>query len=186
MPSFPPDRFDQVDDQLPRIGVHRVPRSAAHRWFTLLWAGIATALLIIAGLVGLSVIQGGFSIPDLPGLPGSQTPEPTDPGTHPAPAPDPVFDPEVAIRVLNATPVIDREVMVRDALIGAGWRVVTVSVAEETTFETTTVFYSDEAYFAAARGLAEALGGVPVAFSDTYVGLPITVVLGADYDAGGQ
>jgi hypothetical protein len=97
-----------------------------------------------------------------------------------------VFDPEVAIRVLNATPVIDREVMVRDALIGAGWRVVTVSVAEETTFETTTVFYSDEAYFAAARGLAEALGGVPVAFSDTYVGLPITVVLGADYDAGGQ
>lgn len=186
MPSFPPDRFDQVDDRLPRIGVHRVPRSAAHGWFTLLWAGTAAALLIIAGLVGLSAIQGGFSIPDLPGLPGSQTPGPNDPGADPAPAPDPVFDPEVAIRVLNATPVVGREVTVRDALVGAGWKVVTVAVAEDTTFETTTVFYSDQAYLAAARGLSEALGGVPVAFSDAYVGLPITVVIGADYEAGGQ
>jgi hypothetical protein len=181
MASFPPDRFDEFDDHLSRVGAHRAPKSKVGAWLTLMWAALATIALVTAGIIGLSVIQGGLVLDNLPGV-NNPTPDPTDAVAEPR-APYPAFSPETELRVLNATPLVDLQTQVRDALRAVGWNVVTTSTASETTFEYTTVYYSEAQYEGVARGVAEALGGVLVAQSDAFPGLPVTVALGADYQA---
>jgi hypothetical protein len=59
---------------------------------------------------------------------------------------------------------------VREAVIGAGWAEadVEVSNASSNDFPTTTVYYGSSADEAAARGLADAIGGAEVSLDDTY------------------
>ena len=108
MASTPRDRFDDIPDDLVRVGAHRSPAKRGRGWIAFAWAALATGALVVGGLYGLSLVNPAisFELPELGGgaaQPGvSATPEPevaavTDPGTV-----DPSLD--LSISVLNASP----------------------------------------------------------------------------------
>jgi hypothetical protein len=68
MASYPKDRFDDLPEDLVRVGAHRAPRKKGGGWIGFAWAALATLVLTVGGLFVLSVIDPGvrFEIPGLP------------------------------------------------------------------------------------------------------------------------
>ena len=58
MAAHPKDRFDQLPEDLKRIGAHRGPKKKGGGWVGFAWALLATGVLIFGGLWGLSNIVG--------------------------------------------------------------------------------------------------------------------------------
>ena len=71
MASFPPDQFDEIPTDLARVGAHRAPPKRGLGWARFGWAALATAVLVIAGLFGLSLLNPEFKL-DLPGSPAQR------------------------------------------------------------------------------------------------------------------
>src|SRR5476649_2551082 len=57
MASFPHDQFDEIPTDLARIGAHRAPAKRGLGWVRFGWAALATAVLVVAGLFGLSLLN---------------------------------------------------------------------------------------------------------------------------------
>ena len=112
---------------------------------------------------------------------GSSSPAATPTAT---PTVQPTLDPSVTVIVLNGTTVEGLANQVGDLLAGQGWTVGSRSNASTQDVPTSTVYYTDPAQEGAARGLSDALGGIPIQVSSTFA-VPgqsrITIVLGADY-----
>lgn len=152
-------------------------------WLVLTWAIIATVVLTVVGIFGSMIVSGRIDL-----FPTSA------PTVSQSPGIEPVIDASYTVLVLNATGESGLGNVVRDEIIAAnvGWTGDTVLAANaaSTDFEQTTVFYPYPEDEAAALGLAELLGDVPVAQSEAYLQVEqpedgsqirqLTVVIGAD------
>ena len=186
MASYPKDRFDELPDDLVRVGAHRSPARRGRGWIMFAWAALATGVLVFGGLFAISkVLDIDLGI----GLgPVAETPTPTP---TPTPTVEPVTDPStldqsrgITITVLNGTPTVGLENTVGDALAGAGWPIVTRSNANSSDIEESFVYYSLPEDEGIARGLAQALGvgGVRLVPAESFPGATFTVVVGSDYE----
>jgi len=179
------DRFDDIPDDLPRVGAHRAPAEAARRWIAVAWAALATVVLVAGGLFALSLLN-----PDLDLRPGGDSAAPGEP-VDPAPEqPDvqPMLDPAVPITVLNGTATGGLASQVGDALVAQGWEGASADVGSRANaaaddVERTQVFYNDPTNEAAARMLIQHLGVGELRLSNDYPAAPIVVLIGADYEA---
>ncbi|MGO4300890.1 LytR C-terminal domain-containing protein [Leifsonia sp. RAF41] len=179
--KFPHDRFDEIPDDLTRVGAHRAPRARGRGWIAVGWAALATVLLVGAGIFGLSLVNGSISFHG-PSSSASRTASAT-PTASPTPTIVPTVNPALTVNVLNGTTTENLAQTVADKLTAAGWKVGALANADRTDLATTIVYYSDPANQAAALGAAQTLPGATVqqstAFADT--GADLTVVIGANY-----
>ena len=187
MASTPRDRFDDIPDDLVRVGAHRAPAKRGRGWIGFAWAALATGVLIVGGLYGLSRVNPAisFELPDLGGgvaQPGaSSTPEPeVTPITDPA-----LVDPALGLRisVLNGSPTDGAQQTAADQIELAGWPKPSAAVAGARDEEFTVIYYNGSQFEPIALGLANLLAIDPanIRNSDFYLGAPVTIVLGADY-----
>lgn len=189
MAEYTPDRFDEIPASLGRVGAHRAPAPRGRRWIVVAWAALASGVLVVAGLYGLSLISDRVTFP----LPGLDTAEPMPTPSESASAPasvEPITDPALAelpagftITVLNGTEVDGLGAAARDLLAAPGWPVGTVTAAAQTDLAETVVYYSDPALEGVAAGMASLLGAGVIELSDAFPGAPITIALGADFAA---
>ena len=183
VPTHPTDRFDELPstNEPRRVGAHRAEQPRLRRSRLLLWAAIATVVLIAGGVVATLWAGGRFG----PGRPTDLLP------TAVATA-DPVVDTSYTIVVLNATPQEGLGGTLSADIIAAGWSAddVTAGDAGSHDFERTTVFYAREEDEGAARGLAQAIGGADVELSEAYQDADdeslrqLVVVIGLDRASG--
>ena len=189
MAEFEPDRFDEIPAELGRVGAHRAPRRRGRAAIAIAWAALASGVLVVAGLWGLSLITDRVSFE----IPGFDTAEPMPTPTEtpsPTPTVEPITDPELAdlprgftITILNGAGVDGLGSAARDLLREAGWRVGTVTSAAQDDLAETVVFYSNPELEAVAFGMAVLLGTGEIEQSDAFPGAPITIALGADFAA---
>lgn len=152
-------------------------------WVVLLWSFVAALVLIIGGIFTSLVVMG--RIPLFPDAGSAATPAPEETG---------VVDTSYSVMILNATPEEGLDAQLRDTVLNAGWSAdaVFASPSESTDFETTTVFYVEDADEEAALGLANLIGGAAVQQSDFYLAetqegqKQLTVVIGLDRSSSGE
>lgn len=185
MASFPPDQFDEIPTDLARVGAHRAPPKRGRGWLRLGWATLATAILVVAGLFGLSLMNPDFKL-DLP-FAGGTSPSGV-PSVSSTPTAEPVTDPKtvdpklnLSISVLNGSKTDGLQNKAGDAIKAAGWPDPARNNSTTRSEKTTTVYYSTSAFEGIARGMVVLLGVGTVQLTDRYPGAPITIVLGDDY-----
>lgn len=124
-----------------------------------LWAALATVVLIALGIFGTLVASGKVTL----------FPTPV-PSATPTPVVTPVIDTSYSVLVLNATPESGLATQFRDKIVAAGWPadIVQAGGAGSTDFPETTVYYALPSDEAAARGLAQVVGGATVVLSTAY------------------
>ncbi|MDM4763743.1 LytR C-terminal domain-containing protein [Galbitalea sp. SE-J8] len=181
MASHPHDLFDDVPEELHRVGAHRAPVVRRSGWFAFGWAALATGVLVGAGTIAILALNGGFAATDGPTTATTPStaatvepitePGQIDPGAH------------ISITVLNGTSTTDLDQVAYDQLKEAGWPVGASTDAEDRDTPTSTVYYTDADDEAVALGVGQALGIDSVRSTTEQLGAPITVVLGADYAA---
>jgi hypothetical protein len=190
MATSPRDRFDDLPADLVRVGAHRAPARRGRGWISFAWAALATGVLVVGGLYGLSQVNPAISF-QLPSFgAGGDDPEviettapPVEPITDPA-----LVDPElnVSFSILNASPTDGQQVAADLQLQQAGWPADKISRANaaQRDIEVTAIYFNGAQYEGVARGVATILGTdlEYVRNSDAYLGAPITIVLGADYE----
>lgn len=185
MATFPTDRFDDLPDNLERIGAHRGPRIKGHGWVAFAWAALATGILVVVGLFVLSSVDASFKL-TLPGGGSSASASPA-PSVSPTPTIKPVTDPttiasrNITITILNGTAVSDLDEKASTRLTNAKWTVGAAGPSSATNIKQTVVYYSASANKDVAEGIQLALGTGTIQLSDAYVGAPITVVIGSDF-----
>lgn len=183
MATFPTDQFDNLPEGIERVGAHRGPRAKGGGWIAFAWAALATIVLIAGGLYVLSTFDSSLKF-GLGGTTAQQTPLPS---VTPTPTLSPITDPrtianrKITVTVLNGTDITNAQVQAGNALKALHWNVGTEALASESTIKKTTVYYSDAANKDVAEGVQLALGTGTIAFSNAFVGAPITVVIGSDY-----
>jgi hypothetical protein len=187
MASSPRDRFDDLPDDLVRVGAHRAPPRRGRGWVNFAWAALATGVLIVGGLYGLSRVNPAISF-ELPVL-GDAAAGPSTSAT-PVPEATPLTDPalvdpalNLTISVLNASPTDGQQDAAATQMALAGWPSPAAAVASTRDQEITVIYYNGAQYESIALGLAQLLGTDPanIANSDAYLGAPVTIVLGSDY-----
>lgn len=185
MASYPKDRFDELPDDVDRIGAHRGPQRRGRGWIGFAWALLATGVLVFGGLFALSqYLDDDLGIPFFAtSAEPVATPEPAETA---APIADPsTIDPErgLAIDVLNATPEEGLQTTVFDELTAAGWPTGSAAPASERDIEETYVYYSNPADEDVASGLVAAIGHGEIRFveEDVFPAAAVTIVLGSDY-----
>ncbi|NYF09896.1 hypothetical protein HDC94_001052 [Leifsonia sp. AK011] len=186
MASYPKDRFDQLPEDLARVGAHRAPARRGRGWIIFAWAALATGILVFGGLFGISrILDIDLGLGLVAGEESTPTPTPT-----PTPTMDAVTDPSTidparafTITVLNGSPIVGAQNTIGDQLAGAGWPVGTRSNASTSDLETTHVYYSNPEDEGIARGLVAALGfgEIELVPAESFPGAPITIVVGADF-----
>ncbi|UAJ78543.1 LytR C-terminal domain-containing protein [Leifsonia sp. ZF2019] len=179
--KHPRDRFDEIPDDIQRVGAHRAPRPRGRGWIAFGWAALATVVLVGAGIFGLSLVNGAISFNGSTPS-GSATASATE-TSAPTQTVVPTVDPSLSVNVLNGTATSGLGAKVRDVLTAAGWKVGAVANADMTNLTQTVVYYADPTKEGAALGVAQSLPGATVQntqdFADT--GADLTVVVGSDY-----
>lgn len=180
--KYPQDRFDDIPDDLQRVGAHRAPRPKSRTWIAVGWAALATAVLIGAGIFGLSMVNGSISFHGTPNAAAPSTVSPT-PTASSTPIITPTLDPALTVNVLNGTTTEGLGSQVSDLLTRAGWTVGAVANADRSDLTETVVYYSDPANQAAALGAAQSLPGATAREAQDFAGTgaDLTVVVGSDY-----
>ncbi len=148
-------------------------------WVVLIWAALATIVLIAVGIFGTLLASGRIEL--------FPTPSPT---VTPLPTVAPVVDTSYEVLILNATPQDGLATQLKDVVVAAGWPAdnVLASEAGSNDFAATTVYYVNPEDEAAALGLAGVIGGAKVEQSDIYqpadpASPQLTVVIGLDRTA---
>lgn len=178
--TFPRDRFDDLPADAGRVGAHRAENPRMRGWVVLLWAVLATIVLVAVGIFGTLIVTGRVVL----------FPTPT-PSATPLPIVTPIVDTTYDVLVLNATPEQGLATRMKDVVIAAGWAEDTVLASEagSTDFPETTIYYYLATDEAAAAGLAEVIGGANLEQSDVYQpaddpeAKQLTVVIGLDRTA---
>ncbi|WP_159501322.1 LytR C-terminal domain-containing protein [Microbacterium sp. 18062] len=126
---------------------------------TVLWALVATILLVGIGIFGSLIASGRVTL-----FPAAS------PSATVGPEVEPEVDTSFSVNVLNATGEQGLATTLKDQIVAAGWNADTVfaSQASVTDFPQTTVYYAFPADEAAAKGIAQVIGGAEVAQSDVY------------------
>lgn len=175
--SYARDRFDDVPRDRNRVGAHRAENPRLRMGVVLLWAALAAVLLFVVGVVGMLALQQRQSAP----APQSSSDIAQTAGN---------VDTTYTVLVLNASGDDTRGGEIEQKLRDAGWAEgdILPVTADEQGFETTTVFYVDDADREAAVGLAQLVGAREVQQDGTYAEAqggeksPLTVVIGVDAD----
>jgi hypothetical protein len=178
--TFTRDRFDDLPVDAGRVGAHRAENPRMRGWVVLLWAALATVVLIALGIFGTLLLSGRIVL--------FPAPEPT---VAPLPIVTPVVDTTYEVLVLNATPEQGLATQLKDIVVAAGWaeEMVLASEAGSTDFAETTIYYYLPTDEAAAAGLAETIGGAKLEQSDVYQpaddpeAKQLTIVIGLDRTA---
>ncbi len=151
-------------------------------WVVLLWAALATIVLIAVGIFGTLLASGRIELFPTPAPTAAPTAEVT-----------PVLDTSYQVVILNATPEQGLATQMKDVVVAAGWpdSGVLPSDASADDFAETTVYYLAPEDQAAAAGLADVIGGARIEQSDVYQPADpstrqLTVVIGLDRTAAGQ
>lgn len=155
-----------------------------------LWALVATIVLILIGIFGSLIASGRITL-----FPAAS------PTATAAPEVTPVVDTSYALTVLNATGEDGLATAMKDQLVQAGWSAdnVLASQASSSDFAETTVYYSFASDEAAALGVADLIGGANVELNETYQPVDdadtadvdesqarqLTIVIGLDRTAAG-
>ena len=184
MANFRTDQFDNLPENVERVGAHRGPKVKGRGWITFAWALLATVVLVVGGLYVLSIFNNSIKF----GLGPSTSASPTPTGT-PTPQITPIEDPtapdvvarKITITVLNGTAVTGLQDKAATKLKDKGWTVVATANSTATNIKTSTVYYSSAADQDVAQGIQILLGAHDIQFSNAFLGSPITVVVGADY-----
>ena len=183
MATFPSDQFDDLPDDVARVGAHRGPKVRGRGWITFAWAVLATVVIVVGGLFVLSVYDPSVKL-DLGATAATSSATPT--GT-PTPVVTPITDPKsiasrnITVTVLNGTDLVGLEKTAATKLTAAGWTVGATANSTATNIKTTTVYYSDSANVDVAEGIQAVLGAQDIQFSNAFLGSPITVVVGSDF-----
>lgn len=185
MASFPQDEFDVIPADLTRVGAHRAPRRRGRGWILFAWAALATGVLVVGGLYGLSRVDPNISF-ELPSFGGGE-----DPVAQPSPSTStvpPVTDPTtvdpalgLSISVFNGSSVDGLQNVAGDAILAAGWPDPARANSTARDETETVVYYSSAAFEGIARGMVALLGVGTVQLSDAFPGAPVTIVVGEDY-----
>jgi hypothetical protein len=187
MADYPRDRFDDVPEDLQRVGAHRATGRRGRGWLVFGWALAATLALIAAGVTALTVIGQDIAFEGGTVLPSAETAT-TTPTLDVTP--EPVVDATILVTVLNGTNTTGLAAQVGERLAAEGWNVGSRANASTRDVEATTVYYWDPVDEAAALGAAQSLGSAEVRFSQNFapqegedpVGVArLTVVVGSDY-----
>lgn len=181
--KFPRDRFDETPDDLQRVGAHRAPRPRGRGWIAVGWAALATAILVGAGIFGLSLVNGNIDFHgSTPFASGTQSHTPTRTPT-PTPTIVPTVNPSLNVNVLNGTTKTGLAKTVADKLTAAGWKVGSYANADNSAIPATVVYYGKPANQAAALGVVQSLPGATIQQSTAYddTGADLTVVVGANF-----
>ena len=187
MATSPHDQFDDIPEDLHRVGAHRAPAKKGRGWLAFLWAVLATVVLVAGGLFVLTRLDSTFS---LPFFPAAETPTPSPTPIQTAePVTDPVAfsteNPELwqalTVSVLNGTETQGLANVAGDQLAAAHWPDPARANASQRDEETTIIYYSTAEYEGVARGMALVLGVGDVELSEAFPGATVTIVLGADY-----
>ena len=187
MANFPQDQFDEVPTELKRVGAHRAPRPRGRGAIAFAWAALATGVLVVAGLYGLSRLDPNFTLA-LPDFGGTGNGDPAATPSTSASAVAAVTDPAtvdpalgLTISVFNGSATDGLQNTAGDAILAAGWPDPARATADQRDEETTVVYYRSAEFEGIARGLAQLLGVGTVQLSDAFLGAPVTIVVGADY-----
>jgi len=189
MASTPRDRFDDIPADLVRLGAHRAPAKRGRGWVRFAWFALATGLLVVAGLYGLSRFNPAISF-ELPVIAGGGANPTSTPSTAPVVPPMTVdewkaADPAIAltISVLNGSAVDGVQNQAALQIVAAQWPTPDAQNASARDRTTTVIYYQTAEYEGIAKSLAAVLGTDPanIRLSDFYLGAPVTIVLGADY-----
>jgi LytR cell envelope-related transcriptional attenuator len=173
--AYSRDRFDDVPDDLARVGAHRAPAPRGRGFVTFAWAALATGVLVGGGVLGLGVIEQGV---------GSTTD--TAVASAAATAPAATVDPSAKVVILNATTTSGLAAGAASTAKADGWTVASTANADTQDVKLSTVYYGSKSAQGAALGLAKSLGIGRTAQSDRFdvAGQErLTVVLGKDYTA---
>ena len=189
MASTPRDRFDDIPADLVRVGAHRAPAKRGGGWVRFAWFALATGLLVVAGLYGLSRINPAISF-ELPVIAGGGSNPTSTPSTAPVVPPMTVeewtaADPAIplTISVLNGSPTDGAQTQAALQIGAAGWPTPDAQNASARDVQATLIYYHTADYEGIAKSLAAVLGldATHIKLSDFYLGAPVTIVLGADY-----
>ncbi len=179
--TYPKDRFDDLPAEPGRVGAHRAENPRLRIGAIVLWSVVATMAIIVVGVLVTLLSTGRLNV--------GPAPEATSAGEVVAPS----IDTSHPVLVLNATDQADLGAQVRESVIDAGWAAADVgeSNASSNDFPTTTVYYPTPEDEAAARGLADVIGGAEVSLDDTFQVVPppaeeggvsqLVVVVGLDF-----
>jgi hypothetical protein len=184
MANFRTDQFDNLPDDVARVGAHRGPKVKGRGWITFAWALLAVVVLVVGGLYVLSIFDGQVKF----GLGGTtaSSATPTPSGT-PTPVITPIQDPStiaaraITVTVLNGTAVVGEQTKAGAALTAKGWNVIATANSTATNITTTTVYYSNAADKDVAEGIQQVLNAPDIQFSAAFPGSSVTVVIGSDY-----
>jgi hypothetical protein len=188
MATYPKDQFDDLPEDLSRVGAHRGPVKRGGGWITFAWAALATGLLVVGGLYAVSLTNTDINIFPKPEAAPVASATPTV-----IPTAEPLTDPDVirtlkkdrgiTTTIINATATSNLEKTARTALKADKWPVTAVASADATNITETIIYYREAADEDVARGMLLTLGVGDVVQSTAYEGAPITIVLGSDYEA---
>jgi hypothetical protein len=186
MATFPKDQFDNLPEDLTRQGAHRAPKKRGGGWLGFLASIVATAVLIVGGLYGVSLVNDSIEF-TIPGFASGEDPAP-EPTVSATPEVAPILDPadidkkrKITITVLNGTAVSGLETVAGKSLTKGKWPVASTAPSSSTDIEKTFVYYKNPEDEDVARGLVIALGIGEIRESDKFLGAPITIVVGQDY-----
>ena len=192
MASQTPDRFDRLPADLERVGAHRSTEKQTRGWVGFAWAALATGILVVGGLFGLSILgKVDLGLPTFSGG-GGETPTPS---ATPTPTATPLTDPAtlaperaIQITVLNGSPTEGLDDVVGGQLAALSWPIGAMTQASERDIEKTYIYYADPLNEDVARGIAIALGVGQIrliAVESMPSSAPIAIVLGADFPPEG-
>jgi hypothetical protein len=185
MANFPQDQFDVVPAELKRVGAHRAPRPKGRGAIAFAWAALATGILVVGGLYGLSRVNPDitFALPDFGGG-GDPAATPSSTASSVPPVTDPTtVDPDLdlSISVLNGSGTDGLHNVAGDAIKAAGWPNPARNPSTTRDEETTVIYYRSTEFEGIALGLSQLLGVGTIQLSDKYLGAPVTIVVGNDY-----
>jgi len=187
MATFPKDQFDNLPEDLGRRGAHRAPKKKGGGWIGLLASIVAIAVLTTGGLYGLSLVNESIEF-TIPGFASGEDETPVAPSVSATPEVPAILDPaqidkkrKITITILNGTAVSGLDKTASKLLKKTKWPVTSTAPANASDIEKTFVYYSDPANEDVARGLVIALGIGEIRESNTFLGAPITIVVGQDY-----
>ncbi len=175
--ELPADRFDSLEKS-PRVGAHRISGRVRRIWRYLIVGVVASAVLITAGVIAVNLVD----------YHGSESNAPQTSGGSDEPEVKPELDPSATIVILNGNPTLNLAAGVDEAISTNQWGQIMFSDNADTRdVQISAVFYSNAEDLAAAKGLAEKLGGVSTYESQDYLqfGARLVVLLGADYAGPG-
>jgi LytR cell envelope-related transcriptional attenuator len=182
MANFRTDQFDNIPENADRVGAHRGPKVKGRGWITLLWAVVATVVLVVGGLYVLSIFNSQVKFGLGPATASSATPSGT-----PTPVITPIVDPtsiasrNITVTVLNGTAIVGLQNKAAAVLTAKGWNVAATANSSATNIKTSTVYYSSASNEDVAEGIQSLLGAQDIQFSNAYLDSPITVVVGSDF-----